>query len=115
MKRDKLIILEVDFDDPAFPEQRFFCWHCVLMEGIFASFPQLKDSVDLIRIAWPQPREEVIALIGEPNQSLPVLILADDAPDEIANGNWNGQRFVSGKDEILAVLSSRHGIPQPHP
>jgi Protein of unknown function (DUF3088) len=75
----------------------------------------LNDSIDVERIAWPRPRQEAIDLIGEQNQSLPVLILADDAPKELANRNWNGRRFVEGKDTILAVLALRHGIPLPHP
>lgn len=115
MKRDKLIILKVDFEDPALPSQRFYCWHCVLMEGILASFPELNDAIDVERIEWPRPRQEAIDLIGEQNQSLPVLILADDAPIEIANGVWNGRHFVGGKDAILSALTSRHGIPLPHP
>jgi hypothetical protein len=41
MKHDKLIILKVDFNDPDFPNRRFHCWHCVLMEGQLTSFPEL--------------------------------------------------------------------------
>jgi hypothetical protein len=114
MKRDKLIILKVDFDDPDFPNRRFYCWHCVLMEGLLTSFPKLNDSIDVERISWQRPRQEVIGLIGERNQSLPVLILADDAPAGLANGEWNGRYFVEGKDPILETLTLRHGIPFPH-
>jgi Protein of unknown function (DUF3088) len=115
MKRDKLIILKVDFPDPAYPDKRFYCWHCVLMEGMLASFPELNEVIDVERISWQHPRREVVDLIGAPNQSLPVLILADDAPTALANGAWNGRHFVEGKDAILAVLTARHGIPLPHP
>jgi hypothetical protein len=57
----------------------------------------------------------VVELIGEANQDLPVLILADDAPEELAAGTANGRRFVAGKDAILAALAARHGIALPHP
>ncbi len=115
MTRDKLIILKPDFHDPAYPGKRFYCWHCALMEGVLASFPDLLDRLDVERIAWPRPRAEVVALIGAENQSLPVLVLADDAPADLATGSYEGRRFVAGKDAILAALSARLGIPLPHP
>jgi Protein of unknown function (DUF3088) len=115
MKRDKLFILKVDFEDPAYPSTRFYCWHCVLMEGILASFPKLAAKIDVERIAWPKPRAEVVNIIGAANQSLPVLVLSDDAPDGLATGEWNGQRFVEGKDAILRALTIRYDIPHPHP
>jgi hypothetical protein len=115
MARDKLILLRADFEDPAYPSQRFYCWHCVLIEGLLATFPQLEASLDVERVAWPKPRKAVVALLGEGNQSLPVLILAEDAPPGLETDSWNGLRFVQGKDNILRALHLRHGIPIPHP
>jgi hypothetical protein len=115
MRRDKLIILKPGFADPAYPGQVFYCWHCVLMEGLLATFPVLAERIDVARIAWPRPRAEVVAEIGPNNQSLPVLILADDAPAGLETGRSNGRRFVAGKDAILKALAARHGIPDPHP
>lgn len=115
MTRDRLIILRPDFVDPAYPGTRFYCWHCALMEGVLASFPDLAGRIDVERIAWPRPRAEVVALIGPENQSLPVLVLADDAPAALATGTFEGRHFVAGKDAILAALAARHGIPVPHP
>lgn len=115
MERDKLIILKVDFTDPAYPGERFYCWHCVLMEGLLASFPDMAAKIDVERIAWPYPRQAVIDLIGAENQSLPVLILADDAPAGLETGRFGDRRFVAGKDAILQTLKLRYGIPAPHP
>ncbi len=118
MHRDKLIIIKPDFADPAFPDTRFYCWHCALMEGVLASFPELATQIEVLRIEWPRPRREAVELIGPENQCLPVLILADDADDaddDLATGSFQGRRFVEGKDAILAALSRRHGIPSPHP
>jgi hypothetical protein len=115
MIRDKLIILRTGFSDPAYPDQRFYCWHCMLMEGLLAAFPDLQSRIDVERIAWPKPRAAVVALIGTENQSLPVLILAEDAPAGLETGVFEGRRFVAGKDEILRALAVRHGIPDPHP
>ncbi|MBR0931883.1 DUF3088 domain-containing protein [Bradyrhizobium jicamae] len=113
--RDRLFLLRPGFEDPAFPGQRFYCWHCALLEGVLASFPELGDAIAVERIAWPQPRREVVDLIGVENQSLPVLVLADDAAAGLETGRANGNRFVEGKDAILRVLRLRHGIPEAHP
>ncbi len=113
--RDTLFLLKPDFEDPAFPGQRFFCWHCALLEGVLASFPHLEGMIVVERIAWPRPRREVVGLIGVENQSLPVLVLADDAAPGLETGHANGRRFVEGKDAILRALTLRHGIPEAHP
>ncbi|ERP98828.1 hypothetical protein Q669_00800 [Labrenzia sp. C1B10] len=72
------------------------------MEGVLASFPELADRLDVRRIAWPKPRREVAELLGEDNQSLPVLVLSEGG-------------FINDKDAILAALTERHGFPHPHP
>lgn len=115
MKRDKLFILEPGFADPAYPGKVFYCWHCALMEGVLSSFPHLASALDVERIPWPRPRARVVGLVGEENQSLPLLVLADDAPGDLSARSYQGRRFVSDKDEILRVLSLRHGFPEPHP
>jgi hypothetical protein len=115
MTRDKLIILQAGFANPAYPGQRFYCWHCMVMEGLLASYPDLQSRIDIERIAWPKPRAEVVALIGPENQSVPVLVLADDAPSGMETGRFGERRFVTGKEAILKVLAARHCIPDPHP
>lgn len=115
MERDTLIILKPDFADPAFPGTRFYCWHCALMEGVIASFPEIAGKIDVLRIEWPRPRSEVVELIGAENQSLPVLIFADGTGESLATGSYGERLFAEGKDAILDALSKRHGIPFPHP
>ena len=115
MKRDRLILLKVDFDDPAYPEKKFYCWHCVLMEGLLSSFPDMAAKLDVERISWPHPRKEVVDMIGPNHQSVPVLILADDAPSGLETGQYGRYRFVDEKEAILHALTVRYGIPHPHP
>lgn len=114
MTRDLLLLLETRFHDPALGED-FYCRDCITIEGLLAAYPRLADSLEIRRIAWPRPRTEVVDLIGEANQNLPVLILADDAPDGIADGEHEGRRFVSGFKALLHALHVRHGIPRAHP
>ena len=115
MTRDRLFLLRPGFTDPAWPGQVFYCWHCALMEGVLASFPELAARLDVERIAWPRPRQAVVALVGEGNQSVPLLVLGKDSPDDVDAESHGDTRFIAGKDRILAALSRRHGFPDPHP
>lgn len=115
MNKDILFLLEPGFEDPAYPGKKFYCWHCALIEGVLASFPELAKQLDVRRIAWPRPRNGVVALLGEDNQSLPLLILAHGNRSDHQSGEYQGTAFVSEKDAILATLSERHGFPNPHP
>lgn len=100
--KDTLYLLAPGFKDPAYPGKIFYCWHCALMEGVLASFPELAEQLDVRRIPWPHPRQEVVELLGAKNQSLPVLVLAEGG-------------FINNKDAILTALTDRHGFPHPHP
>jgi len=100
--KDTLFLLAAGFEDPAYPGKAFYCWHCALMEGVLASFPELAGRLEVQRIAWPRPRQELVALLGEGYQSLPVLVLSEGG-------------FIDDKDATLAALTERHGFPHPHP
>jgi len=115
VQRDKLFLLKPGFEDPAYSGKRFYCWHCALLEGVLASFPSLAARLDVERVAWPRPRAAVIDILGEENQSLPLLVLAGEASTGIKVSSCNGVGFIAGKNEILKALSVRHGFPEPHP
>lgn len=115
MDRDTLFLVQPGFEDPAYPDQVFYCWHCALIEGVLASFPHLSERLAVHRIAWPRPRDVVIKLVGPENQSLPLLVLADGHTSRHLTGHFEGRTFVADKDKILAALSERHGFPDPHP
>lgn len=102
MDRDQLFLLRPGFEDPAYPGKIFYCWHCALLEGVLASFPDLAARLDVMRIEWPRPRRELVELLGDQHQSIPVLVLAEGG-------------FVNEKDAILVALCERHDFPHPHP
>lgn len=114
MSKDILFLLKPGFEDPAYPGQVFYCPHCARIEGVLASFPEAAARLDVRREAFARPREAVIAFVGDGNQSLPTLVLAPDAPSDLATGTFEGHAFVKG-DAILDVLHRRHGFPMPHP
>lgn len=115
MNKDLLLLLRTDFVDPDYPGKIFYCRHCVLLEGLLALYPRLADRIDVERVPWPRPRQRVVDLIGEDNQSLPVLILRGDDRAELATGHHRATSFIHDLPDILHALSSRHGIAFPHP
>jgi len=113
--RDRLILIDPATTDPAYPDAHYFCFDCIVLEGLLAAYPQLRERLDVEHVAWARPRERVVALVGEAHQSLPLLILAEDAPAALATGEANGLRFADTRDAILEALAARHGIPRRHP
>lgn len=102
MTRDRLYILEPEFADAALPGRTFYCKDCVTVEGLLVTFPDRAANLDVIRVAYPRPRAEVIDAIGEANQNLPALVFHDGG-------------FVNEIEALLAALHSRHGFPERHP
>ena len=112
MARDKLFLISPGFADPKHPGVSFVCPYCNALEGLLATFPNLASAIDVERIDFPRPRQKVIDAVGEENQSLPLLILAENPPADA--GNRNGTRFVNSTDRILELLTERHGFPRLH-
>ena len=112
---DTLFLLTPGFEDPAYPDRPFYCWHCALIEGVLASFPDLGNALDIRRVAWPRPRKDVVAMVGEDNQSLPLLVLSDSNTGALSTRIYDDRHFVADPKEILRALSLRHGFPEPHP
>lgn len=114
-EKAKLFLLEPSFEDAAYPGQRFFCRYGTLVEGVLNNFPEVRDHIEIERVAFPRPRAVVIEAIGEANQALPVLVLPAGETRDAATGSANGHAFAAGAEAILATLAERHGIPLVHP
>jgi len=99
MNQDRLFLLKPGFEDPAYPGQLFYCWHCALIEGVLASFPALGDRLDIERVDWQRPRRAVIELAGEDNQNLPLLVLKDGdrPPSKKKNPRHKGGVSLGGQ------------------
>jgi hypothetical protein len=100
--------------EETFPGRRFYCRDCIAVDGLLAAYPQQAAKLDFVRIAYPRLRQAVIAAIGEPNQKLPVLVLAADAPADLSDGEHEGRRFVADFKRLLHALDIRHGFPEAH-
>ncbi len=113
--KDTLFLLKHDFSDG--PEQPFYCPECALINGVLHYYPQLRHVVDVRYVDYPRPRPEVVALVGEANQSCPVLVLGEAAPGTVAGARIqeHGQRrFVSGAEDIGNYLAVVYQVGRPH-
>lgn len=97
-------------------EGPFYCGDSVAVEGLLAFFPQLRSEIDVEYIDAPRPRMAIIELIGEANQSAPVLVLgAGRVPQDtgVDVRVHNQTRFIDSPDHIRRYLSSQYGVARP--
>ncbi|KWR91871.1 DUF3088 domain-containing protein [Cupriavidus sp. IDO] len=112
--KDKLFMLRPGFFSGS--EGPFYCGDSVAVEGLLGFFPQLRNEIDVEYIDAPRPRTAIVELIGEANQSAPVLVLgAGRAPvDDGVQIHVSGQtRFIDSPDHIRRYLSSQYGVAHP--
>ncbi|NTS76810.1 DUF3088 family protein [Catenovulum sp. SM1970] len=88
-----LFILKMPFEDG--PGKMWICSHCAMIEGALAFNPHWQAALDIRRIDFPKPRAEVVELLGEDNQWLPVLVLDDKETitDPVGIINYLAQTF----------------------
>ncbi|KVF68473.1 DUF3088 domain-containing protein [Burkholderia diffusa] len=109
--KDTLFILRPGFFKDS--EGPFYCGDSVAVEGLLSFYPQLRDAVSVEYVDAPRPRRPIVALIGEDNQSAPVLVLGDgQVPKDDAVGirEHNGRRFIDSPADIRRYLSSQYGV-----
>lgn len=116
MASPKLFMLKPSFPDAKAGPGLYFCPHSAAVEGILAFYPALRQKLDVRYVDFARPRHEVIAEIGEANQSCPVLVLPEGWPDPTPTSRRaNGRAFFVGEAEIARFLSGWAGIAMPHP
>jgi hypothetical protein len=109
--KDRLYILAAPFLDGGF---EWYCNDCATLEGAMLVNTHWKDRIDVRRVAYPRPRQELIDLIGPEFQGLPMLVMDKDrAPgDAIIVGDF---AILQDVRAIGRALTSRHGGAGPHP
>lgn len=112
--KDKLLMLRPGFSQGS--EGPFYCGDAVAVEGLLSFFPQLRSQIDVEYIDAPRPRQAIVALIGEANQSAPVLVLGAgrEPVDSSVEVRVHGQtQFIDSPDHIRRYLSSQYGVARP--
>ena len=114
MGKHKLFLLKPGFYDGE--EGPFFCPHSAALEGLLTYVPEIHTKVDVKRIDFARPRQEIIDLLGEENQFTPVLIVDEDSKSEpkAQLSATTGRSFFLGEIEISKFLHRDLGIIKPH-
>lgn len=112
--RDVLFIIKAPFEDPEL-EGTWFCRDCATMEGALLANPHWSNHIDVRRVSYPRPRHEIIALLGEENQSMPVLVLADLAKAPADALMASTTPFITEPKAICRYLAATYSGAGPHP
>jgi len=113
MAKDKLYLLKPQFEKDG--AQRF-CPDCAMMEGYLATYPALRETLEIVYVDYARPRAALVERLGEDHQNAPTLILAeasvDAGPhDEILSAN--GLSFLTDARPITRYLGAKHGLASP--
>lgn len=111
MNKDILFLLAAPFEDAG---QQWYCPECATMEGALLVNPHWLENVEVRRVSFPRPRADVIALIGEEHQGLPVLVLREGAAIPFAGRTHNGRVFIKQAVHIGTYLANTYGGARPH-
>ncbi|MGE0185018.1 MAG: DUF3088 family protein [Hyphomonadaceae bacterium] len=114
LPRDTLFIIKAPFED-AMLDGTWFCASCATMEGALLANPHWAAHIEVRRMPFPRPRREMINLIGEENQSMPVLVLGDAAKPPEGAKVFNGRHFLDDPKAIARYLAATYGGAGPHP
>ncbi len=110
--KDQLFIMQPGFFNGDLGP--LYCGDSAPVEGVLSFFPELRDKVNVHYIAFQRPRAPLVDLLGEENQSIPVLVLAADS--KIADATLEpleakGHRYFSDQSLIRRYLSSQYQLP----
>jgi hypothetical protein len=114
LSRDTIFIIKAPFEDQAL-DGTWFCTSCATMEGALLANPHWANRIDVKRSAYPRPRTEIINLLGEENQSMPVLVLADTSTPPEGAKEHMGRYFLDEPKPITRYLAATYGGAGPHP
>lgn len=99
---EKLFLLKADFLDANRADGKiYFCPECSPIEGLLSYYPRLREELEVHYVDFSRPRKELVDLIGEANQSCPVLVLEDGT-------------FINELHKIIGHLTENHQIGHSH-
>ena len=109
--KDRLYILKAPFQDG---EQSWYCNDCATLEGAMLANRHWAETLDVHRLDFPRPRIEVVELVGEDHQGLPMLVMdAATAPRHALR--VGAYAILKDVREIGWAIQHRHGGVGPHP
>ncbi|NBP69305.1 MAG: DUF3088 family protein [Cytophagia bacterium] len=118
--KPKLFLLHPDFTDLLMDNKglKYYCPHCAFIEGVLAYYPKLRNEVDIEYVDFPRPRNKIIALLGEYNQSCPLLIIDAETADQFIRVEFKQHSVYLFSNEtrvIASYFAKAFGIGIEHP
>jgi len=99
---EKLFLIKADFQDLIRADGlNYFCPDCAIIEGLLSYYPTLRNKLDVCYVDFTRPRKALVDLLGEANQSCPVLVLEDGS-------------FINEKEEIVRYFTENYHIGHSH-
>ncbi|MFH1215477.1 MAG: DUF3088 domain-containing protein [Pseudomonadota bacterium] len=95
----------------------YYCPDCAVVEGFLHYSPEIRAEIEIISVDFPRPREEIVKLLGQENQSCPVLVLADETglPEGGKQSLSTGRKFINNGLAICNFLADTFNGVMPHP
>lgn len=113
MAKDTLYLLKPHFEKDGV--QRF-CPDCAMMEGYLATYPALRETLEIVYVDYARPRAALVARLGEEHQNAPTLILGEPSPDAGPHGeilSADGLSFLTDARPITRYLATQYGLASP--
>jgi len=110
--KDQLYLLKPGFMNGGLGP--LYCGDSVAVEGLLSFFPVLREAVDVHYIAFERLRGPLVEALGEGNQSVPVLILAQGATpsdDGVQTQRVGDRLFIADEKTIRRYLSTQYDLP----
>jgi hypothetical protein len=92
-----------------------YCGDSLPVEGLLSFFPQLRNLLNVHYLEFARPRAALVDTLGEENQGIPVLILADEreiTDEDLTPKKANGKRFFADERSIRRYLSVQYSLPE---
>lgn len=113
MAKDTLYLLKPHFEKDG--AQRF-CPDCAMMEGYLATYPALRETLEIVYVDYARPRAALVERLGEDHQNAPTLILAQVDQGAGPHGElqaFNGLSFLTDARPITRYLAAAHSLAAP--
>ncbi|MEN8190154.1 MAG: DUF3088 family protein [Thermodesulfobacteriota bacterium] len=115
MAKHKLFTLNPWIEDD--DQGPYYCPACGVVEGFLVYSPEIREEIEIISVDFPRPRPLIVELLGQENQSSPVLVLDDETPmaDGIQQSLSTGKKFINDEIAICNFLAATYNGVKPHP
>ena len=108
--KDRLFLMRPGFTNAGMGP--FYCDDSVSVEGLLGFFPELREKVEVAYVPFNRPRQPIAEMLGEENQSIPVLVLGESDGADFGAKSANDHAFISDERQIRNYLSGKFGLPE---